>query len=147
MGRLCLRYLPHHEEARAAVMAGFMKVFSHIHQFELRDKGGLDAWIRKIMVNECLMELRQKRKLVFMHVVPEDVPQPGTEAEALSAEEIMKLVADLPDGYRTVFNLFAVEGYSHKEIAEMLQITESTSRSQLTNARNRLKELLQKNGW
>ena len=147
MARLCFRYLRDEEETKDAVSEGFLKVFESIYSFENRHPGALEGWIRKIMVNGCLMKLRSKQHFVFMSTEEEDIQQLSGVEEELSAEEIFQIIAQLPDGYRTVFNLFAIEGYSHKEIAELTGISESASRSQLTHARNKIKQLLLKQGW
>jgi RNA polymerase sigma factor (sigma-70 family) len=147
MARLCFRYLRDEEEAKDTVTEGFLKIFESIHSFENRHPGALEAWIRKIMVNKCLMKLRSKQRFVFMSTEQEEIPQLSGTEEELSAEEIFQIISQLPDGYRTVFNLFAIEGYSHKEISELTGISESTSRSQLTHARNKMKQLLLKQGW
>jgi RNA polymerase sigma-70 factor (ECF subfamily) len=147
MARLCIRYLKDEAEARDTVTEGFLKVFASLHSFEGRHPGSLEAWIRKIMVNECLMKLRSRRGLVFIGLEQEEIPQAANVEEKISAEEIFRLVSLLPDGYRTVFNLFVVEGFSHREISEMTGISESASRSQLTHARNKIKQLLLQQGW
>lgn len=144
MTRLCIRYLKDHDLAKDAMMDGFLKVFDRLKQFRFYHDQSLQMWIRTIMINECLMKLRRDRSRWFA-----DVNQAESEVhdEALSAEEIMILVQSLPEGYRTVFNLHVIDGYSHKEISVILDITESASRSQLTHARAKLKELLRKHGW
>lgn len=146
MGRLCLRYISNAEEAREIIVEGFLKVFSKIEKFEYRGKDSLEVWIRKIMINECLMHLR-KRKVVFLNIVENDQESEISVESELSAEEIVRIISGLPDGYRIVFNLFVIEGYSHREISLMLGITESSSRSQLTHARQKLQQLLKNKGW
>ena len=132
---LCNRYLTDEFEAEEAMIEGFVKVFERIGQFRL--EGSFEGWIRRIMVNESLMYLRSKKQLGWqtsyddVHEEPEAVA-PST---ALEADELHRLVQQLPSGYRTVFNLYAIEGYSHAEIAESLGISESTSKSQLHRAR------------
>ncbi len=147
MGRLCIRYLKNEEEAKDTVTEGFLKVFASIQSFESRHQGSLEAWMRKIMVNECLMKLRKNRGLIFLNIEEAEFIEISSIEENISAEEIFRMVAALPDGYRTVFNLFVLEGYSHKEISEMTGMSESASRSQLTHARSKIKELLLKKGW
>lgn len=144
MYRVCLRYLNHKEDAEDCMMKGFMKAFQNLSHFQYTGDGSLQGWIRRIMVNECLMALRRKSDLLFF---PEtDFYECSLPADVLiktDAEALYKLVTELPAGYRTVFNLFAVEGYSHKEIASLLNITESTSKSQFSKARIRLKQMLE----
>lgn len=138
MFTVCRRYARHHMEAEDMLQDGFVKVFDNLKQFQ--GKGSFEGWVRRIMVNTALKYYRkssfQKEQIGF-----EDY-QVGTVApEALSSlgeEEIMALIANLPDGYRVVFNLYVLEGYSHQEIAKELNIAESTSRSQLVKARKML---------
>lgn len=146
MARTCARYLKENAEAEDALIEGFMKVFSGLKKFEYRDEKSLEVWIRKIMINECLMRLRKKR--VFMSIETETTEEENqTEITHLEAEDILNLIRQLPEGYRTVFNLFTIDGYNHREISELLGISETTSRSQLTHARNKLRELLITHGW
>ena len=147
MGRLCLRYLKNEEEAKEILTEGFLKVFKNVKNFECRGPESLEVWVRKVMINECLMHLRKKRRLIFMNIDGEDAADSISVEDDISAQEIFSTITNLPDGYRTVFNLFVVEGYSHKEIAEILGVTESTSRSQLSHARTKLQELLKNKGW
>jgi RNA polymerase sigma factor (sigma-70 family) len=147
MARVCTRYLHDRDMAQDAMMEGFMKVFNQLRRFEYQGEHSLAMWIRKIMVNECLMKLRKDRSRFFMDIADLHLEKHELTADHFSTADILALVESLPIGYRTVFNLYAVDGYSHQEIATMLNITESASRSQLTHARARLKELLRKNGW
>lgn len=146
MGRLCLRYMSNGEEACDILSEGFLKVFRNVKSFEYRGKESLEVWIRKIMINECLMHLR-KRRFTFLNIAENDRESEISIESDYSAEEIFRTITTLPDGYRTVFNLFVIEGYSHREISLMLGITESSSRSQLTHARQRLQQLLKNKGW
>ncbi len=153
MGRLCLRYVRNEADAQEVLTEGFVKVFKELGRFQYRGAGSLRVWVRKIMVNESLMHLRKGHGLSFVGLEAAESDGAG-EAEspfsvdpAVSAEEIFDIVRQLPGGYRVVFNLYAIEGYSHKEIAGMLGIAESASRSQLAHARARLRELLAQSGW
>ena len=143
MFRICYRYIAHRHEAEDCTMKGFLKVFQQVGKFEYENPESLFWWVRKIMVNESLMTLRKKHNL---YLVPqEEVTDVGIEAHVwstLHAEDINKMVMQLPAGYRTVFCLHVIEGYGHKEIAEMLGIAESTSKTQLINAKARLKKIL-----
>lgn len=147
MARLCLRYISDKEEARDVLIEGFLRVFAMLKRFEYRGENSLERWIRKIMVNECLMNLRKRRRTLFVDVAEEHIAVGNSADGGMDREEIEMLIKILPVGYRTVFNLFAIDGYSHKEISEMLGISESASRSQLTHARARLKEILNNKGW
>jgi RNA polymerase sigma factor (sigma-70 family) len=133
------------DHAQQAMMDGFLNVFKHLKDFRQHDEHSLDKWVRKIMVNQCLMLLRKSRAHYFVDI--DDQHTGKYDDNTMSAEEIVGMINYLPPGFRTVFNLYAIDGYSHQEIAEMLGITESTSRSQLTHARAKLKELLLKHGW
>ncbi|MEO7310726.1 MAG: sigma-70 family RNA polymerase sigma factor [Chitinophagaceae bacterium] len=143
---LCRRYLKTDHEAEEAMMNGFLKFFTQLHYLVHTSDTTTVAWIKKIMVNECLMMLRQRNS--FLQVVedlPECTDQVETALAKLNAGEIFRVVTQLPTGYRTVFNLYAIEGYSHKEIAETLDIDEGTSKSQLFKARVMLQALIAKN--
>jgi RNA polymerase sigma-70 factor (ECF subfamily) len=139
---ICLRYLKNYHDAEEVMLTGLVKIFQHVGQFE--HKGSFEGWMKRIMVNEALGFLRKKEPLHL--AIEKDVLQIGTEATAeqdLAIEDLLRLLHDLPAGYRAVFNLYAIEGYSHKEIGEMLQISEGTSKSQLSKARAMLQRRLQ----
>ena len=138
---VCLRYVDDRETARDLLQDGFVKVFSNLNAYS--GSGSFEGWMRKIFVN-CALEYYRKsdvlREADDLEATAELVtPNPSAIAD-ISAKELMQIVHELPAGFRSVFNLFAIEGYSHKEISEMLHITESTSRSQYTRA----KQLLQR---
>ncbi len=137
---LCMRYVHDRSEAEGVMVNGFLKVFDKIGQYS--GEGSFEGWIRRIMVNESLLYLRQNKHAHMMVEVDAASREVYTEDahHLLAAEELMNLVHKLPEGYRTVFNLYAIEGYSHKEIAEQLGITENTSKSQLSRARSQLQQ-------
>lgn len=136
---VCKRYVGEMMEAEEVLMEGFMIVFAKISDF--KEAGSLEGWIRRIMVNESLMHIR-KRKMIWVELEDKiEVSDPEAVLFELEAEVILRMISHLPDGFRTVFNLYAIEGYSHQEIAEMLGISVGTSKSQLSRAR----VLLQKN--
>lgn len=138
---VCLRYVNDSETARDLMQDGFIKVFTSIDTYT--GSGAFEGWLRKIFVNCALEYLRRNdvlRESTDLDNTAELVQPNSNAISDLSAAELMQLVHDLPAGFRTVFNMFAIEGYSHKEISEALGITESTSRSQYTRA----KQLLQK---
>ncbi|TGE24315.1 sigma-70 family RNA polymerase sigma factor [Hymenobacter aquaticus] len=139
---VCIRYLRRREDAEEAMLGGFAKVFRALDQY--RHEGSFEGWIRRIMVNEALGQLRRKEPLhLAIDDMVTDVPATAAEAESnLNAADLLALLADLPAGYRTVFNLYALEGYSHPEIAELLGISEGTSKSQLSKARAMLQRRL-----
>ena len=138
---VCLRYVNDRETARDLLQDGFVKIFTSIGSFS--GIGSFEGWMRKIFVNCALEYLRKSdvlREATDLDNTAELVNADSSAISDISAAELMNMVKELPAGFRTVFNLFAIEGYSHKEIAEMLDITDSTSRSQYTRA----KQLLQK---
>lgn len=138
---VCLRYVNDRETARDLLQDGFVKIFTSIGSFS--GIGSFEGWMRKIFVNCALEYLRKSdvlREATDLDNTAELVNADSSVISDISAAELMNMVKELPAGFRTVFNLFAIEGYSHKEIAEMLDITDSTSRSQYTRA----KQLLQK---
>ncbi len=141
---VCKRYLADEMEAEDAMIDGFMKVFDKINSFKL--EGSFEGWIRRIMVNETLMCLRSKKKEGFQIGYEQMViePDPIQLDSNLEADELMVIIGKLPMGFRTVFNLYAIEGYSHAEIAKELNISEGTSKSQLSRARVILQQMIQK---
>lgn len=146
MFRTCYRYLQTQQDAEDALCKGFLKVFQHIDGFRLQQPGGLRKWMTRIMVNEALMLLRQRKFELVSDDEALQLPSRQTTDGDLEAEDIYALIRALPVGYRTVFNLFAIEGYSHKEIAEQLGISENTSKSQLRKARALLQKGLTETG-
>ncbi len=146
MFRICFRYVKNEHDAEDILINGFMKVFQNIEKFEPRGKGSLEGWIKRIMINESLMHLRKNTNFNLVSEANcKEIDADISLESNIAAEEIYKLIRRLPLGYRTVFNLFAIEGYSHKEIAEQLNITESTSKTQLRKARITLQKLLVEN--
>ena len=141
MMAICKRYLGEGPMAEDALMEGFMKVFSKIDQFQ--EQGSFEGWIRRIMVNEALMALRKEGKMKFQDTdFGFEIGQAEDVFVNLHVEELNKLIDGLPIGYKTVFNLYAIEGYKHQEIAKMLGIQEGTSKSQLSRARGLLQQKL-----
>lgn len=138
---VCLRYVNERETARDLLQEGFVKVFTSINSY--MGNGSFEGWMRKIFVNVALEYLRRNdvmRETVDIDDVSEYTPSGNSAISDLSANDLLRLIHQLPVGFRTVFNLFAIEGYSHREISRMLNITESTSRSQYVRAR----QILQK---
>lgn len=136
---VCLRYAGDRETARDLLQDGFVKVFTSLASYA--EAGSFEGWMRKIFVNTALEHLRKSdvlRDAVDLDNTAEPVQSDNSVISQMSAAELMQIVNALPAGFRTVFNLFAVEGYSHREIGEMLHITESTSRSQYTRAKQML---------
>jgi len=138
---ICLRYLKDQEQAEDVMIQSFMKIFEKLSQFQ--GTGSFEGWMKRIVVTQALMAIRSNRSLTLTIPLEDTlhVKEPAAEdLTQLGVAELMELVQSLPLGYRTVFNLFAIEGYSHQEIGELLGITESTSKSQLNRARSVLKE-------
>ncbi len=142
---VCRRYVKTTEDAEEVLSNGFVKVFKNIKSFE--GKGSFEGWIRKIMVNEALNYIRYQKNL-FVET-GDDWPEHAHDEldEQNDAKEVMDLIDQLPVGYKTVFNLYAIEGYPHKEIASMLGISEGTSKSQLSKARKLLQDRITKNEY
>lgn len=136
MASVCMRYCGDYEVALDLMHDGFIKIFTHIESYS--GQGFFEAWMRKIFVNTSLEYLRKNDALRDSNDIDDNIQLMSKEASAieeLSANEIMALIQELPLGFRTVFNLYAIEGYSHGEIAKMLHINESSSRSQFSRAR------------
>ena len=140
---VCLRYADRGEEAEDMLQNGFIRVFDKIETF--RGSGSLEGWIRKIVVNESLTYLR-KNKAMRLNVDIDDakymIPGNSHVGENMNEKDLLKMIQQLPIGFRTVFNMYAIEGYSHKEIAEQLGISEGTSKSQYSRARAHLQNML-----
>lgn len=144
---LCRRYVKNAEDAEEILLDGFYKFFKNMPAFHYQGEAALVAWLKKIMVNECLMLLRKKNVFTIVtESAAEEVPLQAEALDHLSAKEIFDLIVQLPVGYRTVFNLYEIEGMEHKEIAMLLGIAEGTSKSQLSKAKNLLQKNLFKNG-
>lgn len=135
----CLRYAKDSHQAEDFLQIGFVRVFECIHQY--KGQGSFEGWMRRVFSSIAIREL-SKMKIQFVEIEPNEVEytDPSNALNKMSEGEIIKLISTLPDGYRVVFNLYAIEGYSHDEIAEMLSIKASTSRSQLVKARKMLQE-------
>ena len=141
---VCTRYCANRDDAEEVMLDGFMRVFEKIEQF--REEGSFEGWIRRIMVTESLMFLRKAKQWRQEVPIDEGTVEPDYEwaDTAVNENDLMRLVNQLPDGYRTIFNLYAIEGYAHAEIADMLGISEGTSKSQLSRARMILQTNLKK---
>lgn len=139
---ICRQYIKDEHQAEDIMITAFMKVFTNLKAFE--HKGSFEGWIRRIMVNECISYIRVQKKVGFL----EDefyVEDTFNNIEShFSVEDIQSLIDSLPDGYKMVFNLYAIEGFKHQEIAKMLGISEGTSKSQLSHARKMLQEQINK---
>jgi RNA polymerase sigma factor (sigma-70 family) len=148
MYRLCFRYIKIPADTEDVMITAFNKIYKHIERFSFVGEGSLRAWMKKIMINESLMWLRRRHHFHLTETLDESTPEPGPEQVSLmDSEDIYRFITELPIGYRTVFNLSVVEGYTHQEIAVALNITESTSRTQLFKAKALLKKMLTQEGF
>ena len=140
---ICLRYAGNYDDAQDILQDGFLKVFEKINQFGF--KGAFEGWIRRIIVHTCINILKKNKKfnesVDLIHATGIQVREESIPA-IIQAKQVVECIRILPIGYRTVLNLYAVEGYSHREIAGMLDIEESTSRSQYTRAKAMLEDIL-----
>lgn len=143
---VCIRYMGRKDLASDALQQAFITVFEKLDAYNF--KGSFEGWIRRIVINSCLDALRKQKAFKYGHtdVSIEDMHNdPAFEAEVNQkhdAQFLLDLIAELPEGYRLVFNMYAIEGYSHSEISKELNMTESTSRSQLRKAKLKLQEML-----
>ena len=143
--RVCLRYAKDHAEAEDMLQDGFIKIFTDLHQFSFQ--GPLGAWMRRVVVNVALQHIRKNKRLQVNEDIESVSDQYHTDASVFSnmnVKALTKLIQQLPDGYRVVFNMYVIEGYSHKEIAEQLNIQVNTSKSQLSKAKATLRKMLEK---
>lgn len=141
---VCYRYARNRADAEDMLQEGFIRVFSRIEQY--RHEGSLEGWIRRIMVTTAINFLNKNKRLVVDMDVEEagDIASEDMPDEATEGSEVLQMLHRLPSGYQTIMNLYAIEGYSHREIGMMLDIAESTSRSQYMRARKLLIHLMEK---
>lgn len=151
LSSVCYRYVPSESDAKDVLQNSFVKIFTTLPTFEYRSDEAFKGWMAKVVVNEALTFLKKRQRLLFvdvpeakMQLMADDDEEPAVEH--VSPDQLHQLIADLPSGYRTVLNLYAFEGCSHKRIAELLGIKENTSASQLFHAKKllakRIKELM-----
>lgn len=141
---VCARYISDDDDVKDVLQEAFIKIFTTIDTFDYRGSGSLKAWMGRIVVNESLQWLRQRKRSPFdrMEAEPPDMPDDDPETDDLSSDELTQLVRQLPEGYRAVLNLYVVEGKSHKEIAQLLGIKPDSSASQLHRAKNMLAHII-----
>lgn len=142
LSAVCSRYITDRADVKDVLQEALVKIFQSLDRFEWRGEGSLRSWMARIVVNECLKFMRDNRRLDMFVTMPElpDVPDDEDDDAEISVEDvppdvIHSMIRELPDGYRTVFNLFVIEGRSHREIAKMLGISEATSASQFHRAK------------
>ncbi len=148
MFAICMRYAKNKDEAEDVMIEGFMKIFSKIKEF--RKEGSFEGWLKRIMINSAINNYRANLKHYYNLQIDDEesfleiMDETDYFKSTYSADYLLKLIQELPDGYRMVFNLYEIEGYSHKEIAESLNISVSTSKTQLFYAKKALKSKLEK---
>ncbi len=142
MFALCSRYIKDKMEAEDVLVKAFTKILDRINQY--KNEGSFEGWVRRVMVNESLSYLRRNKSMYVETDIEAADKEPNFERleNELEAQDLLKLISELPSGYRIVFNMYAIDGYSHKEIGEELGINESTSKSQLSRARAVLQKRL-----
>lgn len=143
---VCMRYVKNREDAEDVLIEGMYKVMANIKTY--KSEGSFEGWIRRIVVNEALMWLRKKHNFrMTVEISNIDIKTTITAQDHLQEQDILKLLDRLPTGYRTVFNLYVIEGFKHREIAEMLGISINTSKSQLILAKKRLRAMIEANRY
>jgi RNA polymerase sigma-70 factor (ECF subfamily) len=142
MYAVCYRYVKNPMEAEDILVTAFTKIFERINQY--KGDGSFEGWIRRVMVNEALTFIRKSRNMYLETDLDQADREPNYDqlSDQLEAEDLLRMIQELPAGYRLVFNMYAIDGYSHKEIADQLGISENTSKSQLSRARTYLQKLL-----
>ncbi len=142
---VCMRYSSSPEAAQDMLQDGFVKIFEKLVSY--KGEGSFEGWMRRVIVNTCLDEIRRNKKHlnnVDIDDVSYSLTHNDSVLDTLAADDLLKILNSLPIGYKTVFNLYVIEGYSHKEIAEELEITVSTSKSQFSRAKAILREIIEK---
>lgn len=141
---ISMRYLSDHHDAEDAIILSFTRVFKSLKKFTYQGQGSLGKWIRTILINESIRILKKRNLIQFNDASKMlDIQYPDTNVlQKMQASDIIRMIEKLPTGYRTVFNLYVIEGYSHKEIGEVLGISENTSKTQLKKARHQLMDQL-----
>lgn len=143
---ISMRYMKNLVAAEDVMVMGFFKIFDNINKF--KGEGSFEGWMKRILVNEALMQIRKHNNL-HMTVELSDIDKPDNSSVVndMAYEDLLKLLIELPPGYRTIFNMFVIEGYKHREIAELLGISINTSKSQLILAKKKMRELIKKKGY
>jgi RNA polymerase sigma-70 factor, ECF subfamily len=146
MYNLCMRILSDHHDVEDVLVVSFTRVFSNIRRFEYRGERSLEKWIKTIVINEAIRFSKTNNRIRYDEELPDNYPDTFYNADlsGIDTDQVYSIIGVMPAGYRMVFNLFAIEGYSHKEISELLGITENTSKSQLRKARIHIIEHLNK---
>jgi len=144
MLRLCTYYIKDLQESEEVMLNGFLKVFTKLSKYS--SKGSFEGWIRKIMIHESISYLRKKKKIIFTNQIENYGEFIENEVELhIAVEDLHQYVNQLPNGCKIVFNLYVIDGYKHAEIAEILKISEGTSKTQLSRARKALQKMISLN--
>ena len=146
LSSVCYRYIPNADDAKDVLQNSFVKIFTSIPTLEYRGEESFKGWMIRIVANEALTFLRNRKKLLFVeqNETLDEIENDDLDTERISPDELHRLISELPDGYRTVLNLYVFENYSHRQIAELLSIKESTSASQLYYAKQWLARRIKK---
>ncbi|MEM9895186.1 MAG: RNA polymerase sigma factor [Bacteroidota bacterium] len=147
---VCLRYLKNREDAQDILLEAFLKIFKNLDNFSYESDAAFYGWAKRITINESLMLLRKNKDINFLSITEEFETEPDVSfLQELNTRHLLETIRQIPVGYRTVFNLYEIEGYSHQEIAEKLNISVGTSKSQLFKAKKLLREKLEQkqNGY
>lgn len=140
---LCLKYSKNYQEAQDNLQDGFITIFKKMHQYQF--KGSFEGWLKRIVVNTALQKYRKKSVLnLISDEIPDEV-EVEVDETTVSLDYLLSIIQELPNRYRLVFNMYVLDGYSHREIAEMLEISEGTSKSNLSRARQILKRKVEQN--
>ena len=143
---MAMRYMKNIESAEDVMVMGFFKIFDNINKF--KGEGSFEGWMKRILVNEALMQIRKRNNLYLTLELSEvDKADDASVIDDMAYEDLVALLDELPPGYRTIFNMYVIEGYKHREIAELLSISINTSKSQLILAKRRMRELIKKKGF
>lgn len=133
-----LRYVPDRDDLNDVIQDSFVKILSSVNRFEYRGEGSLKGWVLRIVSNEAINFIKQKTKFSFVDEFPDEIEEQEPDVDKVPPQVLNQIISELPDGYRMVLNLYVFEQKSHKEIAEMLDIKESTSASQYLRAKKLL---------
>jgi RNA polymerase sigma factor (sigma-70 family) len=144
--RLSFRYLNDRQYAEDACLEAFTLIFEGLKNFEYQSDAQTEAWMKRIVINQSLKVLRKNKTLLYQQIQEDDFIESNEISieDELSGKELLEFITSLPDGYRTVFNMYVIEGYAHNEIATILNISEGTSRSQLFKAKAMMKQIIEK---
>ena len=142
LSSVCYRYVPTESDAKDVLQNSFVKIFTSLQTFVYVNEPSFEGWMVRVVVNEALHFLRDQKRLQFVElnetIAQQTADEPEPDTEQISADELHRLISELPDGYRTVINLYAFEGYSHRQIAALLGISETTSATQFYHAKQLL---------